>query len=244
MHTHSSSSGQAGNIRPVFALAVFGIFLLVGVGIPMCSKDKTPPASASSLAQVERAMQGTPNYSVLVADAKQDSQFWSNYGLQYGIEQNGTVGLTDWFGVSKEEYDKLAPKKGMTVLSYQDGQRNATDMPPGYQYVGDERYGQWERDSSGNSFWVFYGQYRLLSDLFGFGMGGRMYRNEWDGYRRTGSAPPPPPPGRAAERDNFYSKRMKQEAKTNTAFASRVNQRVGRTSASAGARSRGSSSGK
>jgi hypothetical protein len=43
--------------------------------------------------------------------------------------------------------------------------------PPGYRYVGDSRYGKWEKNSSGQPFWVFYGQYALLRDL--------LWRNQY-----------------------------------------------------------------
>ena len=32
--------------------------------------------------------------------------------------------------------------------------------------VGNPRYGQWQRNSSGQSFWAFYGQYALMRSLF------------------------------------------------------------------------------
>ena len=37
--------------------------------------------------------------------------------------------------------------------------------PPGYSYIGNPQYGEWRR-SGGQSFWVFYGQYALMRDLF------------------------------------------------------------------------------
>lgn len=36
----------------------------------------------------------------------------------------------------------------------------------GSHMVGNPRYGQWQRNSSGQSFWAFYGQYALMRSLF------------------------------------------------------------------------------
>ncbi len=36
----------------------------------------------------------------------------------------------------------------------------------GSHLVGNSRYGEWRRGGSGNSFWVFYGQYSLMRNLF------------------------------------------------------------------------------
>lgn len=242
METLHASPHRAGFVKPVVALVIFGLFL-VG-GLCTMSTSNRSSSKASSLAQIERAMQGVPSYSVTVADASKSGNFLSSYGLQYAIEQQGEVALTDWFSVDEQEYNAFAPKRGMTVLTYKDGVRNATVAPPGYQHVGDPQYGSWERDSSGNSFWVFYGQYRLMSDMMGMALGGRMSQNDYNNYRRTSTTPPPPPPGKAQERNNFYNSRMKREAAANTAFASRVNQRIGRTAASTSTRSRGASAGK
>jgi hypothetical protein len=53
----------------------------------------------------------------------------------------------------------------------------------GSYLVGNPSYGRWNSDSGGRSFWVFYGQYRLFSDVL-FGRGyhrGPIYYNGWYG---------------------------------------------------------------
>ena len=42
---------------------------------------------------------------------------------------------------------------------------------------GSNQYGEWRRDSSGNSFWFYYSMYRILGD---FGPGRYGY-NDWYG---------------------------------------------------------------
>ena len=55
----------------------------------------------------------------------------------------------------------------------------AKDYGAGSQLVGNPSYGEWRTNSSGASFWAFYGQYRLLSDLWR----GPVYYNSWAGNR-------------------------------------------------------------
>lgn len=53
---------------------------------------------------------------------------------------------------------------------------NGTD--PGAYLVGNPSYGYWNNSSS-NNFWVWYGGYRMLGDLFG----GPHYYHRWHNYR-------------------------------------------------------------
>jgi len=57
---------------------------------------------------------------------------------------------------------------------------NAADGGAGSQLVGNPNYGQWQTNSSGNSFWAWYGQYALISSLFG---GRQHYYGGWAGRR-------------------------------------------------------------
>ena len=43
---------------------------------------------------------------------------------------------------------------------------NSTENYPGEQLVGNPQYGQWQTNSSGSSFWAWYGAYRLFGDMF------------------------------------------------------------------------------
>ena len=67
--------------------------------------------------------------------------------------------------------------------------------PPGMAYVGNDRYGEWKKDDTGNSFWSWYGKYALFSHLFFFppsyfGYGGwnswnNTYRNRQPYFGKT-----------------------------------------------------------
>ena len=54
---------------------------------------------------------------------------------------------------------------------------DAEDFGPGSQLVGNPQYGGWQTNSSGNSFWHWYGQYAFFSSMFrspiGYGSWGR-----------------------------------------------------------------------
>jgi len=64
------------------------------------------------------------------------------------------------------------------------GETTDKSMPPTQHLVGNPRYGSW--GGSGGNLWVWYGQYRLFSDVLGWGSGYRYNRDSW--YRsRSGS---------------------------------------------------------
>jgi hypothetical protein len=65
------------------------------------------------------------------------------------------------------------------------GETSDKTMPPTQHLVGNPAYGSWQR-GSGGGFWVWYGQYRLFSDVLGWNRGYRYNQNYW--YRsRSGS---------------------------------------------------------
>nr|VFK57494.1 MAG: hypothetical protein BECKTC1821F_GA0114240_101814 [Candidatus Kentron sp. TC] len=59
---------------------------------------------------------------------------------------------------------------------------------PGSYLVGNPEYGQWKTDSSGHSFWEWYGMYRMFTDVAGLLGGGfhrgPIYHNDWYGRSR------------------------------------------------------------
>lgn len=91
-------------------------------------------------------------------------------------------------GVYWDEGDELhADAIGMDIYSKGVGdfadQATEEAAPPGIAYVGDPTTGQWKTDSSGNSFWDFYGPYLLFSQLIG-GPNPYYYRNEYSTWNR------------------------------------------------------------
>ena len=147
-------------------------------------------ATQTPLERIEQQLDRYPEYSVVLQDMS-DAGF--GYAHQYrvvvGEAQDGSdepvyrETVLDWLDVDSGTYDRYRSSLGMVVLSKgSDGAVDRGEHPPGYQQVGDERYGQWRDDGGGRSFWEFYGQYALLSNLIG-GFGRPVYRDDWDGYR-------------------------------------------------------------
>jgi hypothetical protein len=228
-------------IRPFFSTVavVLAVLIVSGCG-------GAPP---SPLDEIGKALGDVPTYSVVLDDMKEEGSFSKSYYHKYRVVTEDGSRDTDWLVVSKEDYQRYLPFLGMTVYAKKDGKVSETAGPPGYEYVGDPRYGKWQSDSSGRSFWVFYGQYRLLSDLLS---PRPIYRNDYrtyTGYRSQGRPyyGPNKEYGTSGsytkqKKPNFYSRRMSREATKKASFSNRVNKRVGRTRSSY--RGRGGRAGK
>ena len=199
--------------------------------------------------EINKLLKGVPTYSIILADMNEEGNFLKSYYHKYQILTPEKTADTEWKRVSKEFYQQYLPFLGMTIYTKKDGKSGNETGPPGYQYVGDDRYGEWQRDSSGNSFWVFYGQYAMLSHLLG---GGPIYRRDYDQYQsyRSQGRPyygPNKEYGTSGsytqkQRPDFYSRRMSRQQSSSSSFGSKVDNRIGRTKSST--RSRSSSAGK
>ncbi|WP_286234981.1 hypothetical protein [Thalassotalea sediminis] len=58
---------------------------------------------------------------------------------------------------------------------------NAQDFGVGEQLVGNPNYGQWQTNSSGMSFWAWYGVYSLMDDIFDYKR--KRYYHQWGSNR-------------------------------------------------------------
>ncbi len=104
--------------------------------------------------------------------------------------------LGDPLNVLADLSDGMLPRVDAIAASASRRANNAADLGPGSQLVGNPHYGQWRGDSSGNSFWAWYGQYALLSSLmgrsrigYGAWAGGRDYSYYHDYGRRNYTSP-------------------------------------------------------
>ncbi len=193
---------------------------------------------------MKKDFRDVPSYSVILEDMEEKGTFFKSYYQKYRIVGGEQAWTTNWMKVPKDYYQRNENFLGMTLLSKKEGQHNTSVGPPGYNYVGNERYGKWQRDSSGNSFWAFYGKYALISHLLG---GSRVYRTDYNtyrDYRRQGR----PYYGRnkqygtngrltKSQKPNFYSRRAAKVRASKTSFSQRVNQRTGRVRSSYRSRS-------
>lgn len=122
----------------------------------------------------------------ILVDMKRDG---GKYWHKYKIIENGVERTTDWEEVTQSTYAAHQDHLGMAIYSKPEGKLSdeATTVatPPGYAYVGNPRYGQWEQ-RNGQSFWVFYGQYALMRDLlWGAGRYSPIGRDTYGSYRDT-----------------------------------------------------------
>lgn len=148
----------------------------------------------SPLDQIITTYLDTQNYSVILADMdyKEESDtYFHKYKIILEKKKNATesleddfdIKLTDWKKVSAITFEEHQKDLGMTVLSKKNGVLDKKSTPAGYNnYVGNKKYGTWQRQSNGSSFWAFYGQYHFMSSLF-YGSRHRYYRNDYDYYR-------------------------------------------------------------
>ncbi len=214
-----------GKYRFIAVLAILATFICYGCGKPR------PP-----LDEIRKDLRGLPNYSVILDDMKEEGTFFKDYFHKYRIITEEKTAKTDWRKVPEDYFRRNLPYLGMTIWVKKDGKESGSIGPPGYEYVGDRQYGRWNTDSSGRSFWVFYGQYRLLSDLLGRGP---IYRNHYNTYNthRSRNQPYYGPNkeygtnGSLTKRQkpNFYSRRMSTQRSKQASFSNRVKQRTGRT---------------
>jgi hypothetical protein len=241
----------------VLAIAALGLGLFMGESSTNLDKDP--------LQELIAKLKNVPTASIVLADMKEEGAFFPSYYHNYmvvyqavdpkkALEQNVPAireAEPQWREVSEKIYNDRKNLLGMTLYSKKDGQDNTAVAPAGYEYVGDPRYGRWETDSNGNRFWSFFGQYALLSMM----LGNRpvMYR-DYSGYRShqssnrgapwfgsggRGSTSKTKMGSSAATRQpsDFFQRRMSRSRSQSSSFASRVNNRIGRSSVSVRGRS-------
>ncbi|NOX36005.1 MAG: hypothetical protein GXO78_00560 [Calditrichaeota bacterium] len=221
-------------------------------------------ARFSPLEQLKEQYARYPEFTIILNDMKEEGNFFKDYYHQYKVIYAEPVAenpdslvyfteITDWYKVDRKTYEKYFNFLGMALLSKTpDGQIVDVQFPPGYQYVGNPRYGTWRTDAHGNSFWEFYGKYMFLSQMFGM-FTRPIYQSDWEDYRRY-TRQGRPYFGRGNEygtfgkitkkthRSFFERQQLKQQLKKQR-FADKVKQRVRRSKMS-GLRSRSGGFGK
>ena len=234
------------------------LFLLIVICLSVLSCSTTSPVN-----QLKQALDRFPEYSIILQDMKDDGNFFTTYYHRYKIVYAEAVAadedpiyrntITDWYEVDKEVYKENANFLGMAIAS-KTKESGISDVrhPPGYQYVGNSRYGNWRSDNRGGSFWEFYGKYAMLSSVMGM-FSRPVYRSGWNDYRRHQSQGRPYyGPNREygtsgsytkTHNKSFFQRRKQRDLARRTRFSDRVGQRVRRSSMS-GMRSRSSGFGK
>jgi hypothetical protein len=213
------------------ALIILGLsFALL---LPGCSQ--TPP-----LERFQAQLASAPEYSIILEDMQEEGTFFTSYYHRYRIVQGDTERTTDWMEVSESDYRANENFLGMTLASKTADGVNTSPHPPGYDYVGNPQYGQWQTGSGGRSFWEFYGQYALMRDLLGMG-GGMFYRSDYNSYRSYRSQYPTRPyygstgreygtSGTVTQRTkpSFFRRRQARDTARRERFQQKVQRRVSR----------------
>ena len=169
-------------------------------------------------------MKDIPTYNVLLADMDIEDGFVSDtYKHKYKIITEKADGKikdkeTDWIEVSEDFFQQHINDLGMEILSKKDGKVSKSVSPAGYSnYVGNDKYGQWQQRSDGSSFWQFYGQYMFLSSMMNMAMMPRYgayndYHNNYRGRRAYYGS-------QSAGGVTQYGSRSASSANSNTNFA-------------------------
>ena len=104
--------------------------------------------------------------------------------------------LADPLNVLADLTDGKLPRVDAAPASASRSANSASNFGPGSQLVGNPNYGHWQTNSSGTSFWVWYGQFALMRDLlggprigYGAWAGGRDYSYYHDYGRRNYTSP-------------------------------------------------------
>jgi hypothetical protein len=120
-----------------------------------------------------------------------NAEYWISdlpikYYHKYIILENEVKKETDWQEVSEEVYEAHDEDSGMEIVSkpygFYEEEKLTQASPVGLSKVGNEKYGAWKTDASGNSFWDWYVQYRFYNAIFGLNQ--PYYRDEWNSWNR------------------------------------------------------------
>ncbi len=219
------------NFRGSFLFTVSAILILLcGCG--------SNSGSGQPLEKIKTSLKNAPDYSIILEDMKQEGNFIPEYFHKYCVIQGDQQYKTGWMEISEKDYRLNESFLGMTLVAKKDGEAISGALPPGYQHVGDQRYGHWQNDHRGGTFWEFYGKYALFSALLG-GVNRPIYRRDYDSYKQSRRRNAPYF-GRNNEygtngtltkknRPDFYSRYNKREQMKKTSFKNKVAKRVGRT---------------
>ncbi|PWJ44532.1 hypothetical protein [Sediminitomix flava] len=234
-----------------------------------CSSDRMVKSPVDELV---RTMDQEKNFTIVLYDMDIEGSIFETYKHKYKIltpkptgeevqvvKDNGDtlmvakdtmmVSYTDWYEVDEKFFNLHSSDMGMEIAHKRDGVLKKEVAPAGYsQYVGNKNYGEWRTDSSGNSFWHFYGQYMFMRSMFNlatFPIYASMY-NDYGRYRsmgrpyyggvdtRTGNARYGTYSSTTAKMNPSFSNKMA----SNSSFSQKVSSKVSKSSSAAKAGSR------
>ena len=132
-------------------------------------------------------------YSVILQDMRPEG-FYHQYRVVVGHPdaESGEVvhreTVLDWLRVGRRTYIRYQSHLGMVILSKgPDGVIDQQQHPPGYQQVGDERYGRWRDDGKRAVFLGVLRAVRPAEHAHGRLQPARSTGGDWDSYRDSRS---------------------------------------------------------
>lgn len=168
----------------ILTLALLGL-------LSSCGGSRSRSWQRNPVDDMVRDLSAEPIFSIILHDMDVQGNFVKTYLHKYKVvtldnDSIPQVETTGWEEVSEKFFFAHENDMGMEVASKaEDGTVSKISGPAGHaNYVGNPRYGEWRTDNSGNSFWSFYGKYRLMTDIFGWGSR-PIYRNDYYDYRNN-----------------------------------------------------------
>jgi hypothetical protein len=141
--------------------------------------------------KMDQGMSGYHSYYEFWVDGTETSTYH-----KYKIMEDGKITTTQWQTVDEkffwDNFDNLGMALATKPLGVFESETNKIAEPAGLALVaapvmvdgkptGSNQYGQWQTNNSGNSFFHYYGMYRMAGDLIGGGLYGY---NDYDHYSR------------------------------------------------------------
>ncbi|MFY0672893.1 MAG: DUF4178 domain-containing protein [Bacteroidia bacterium] len=163
----------------LFVIIIGLIFIFMGMS--RCSVNTGSSGSSTSseyklspIDELTKKYMDYESFSIILSDMDVQSSGWSkDYMHKYQVISSidslsdPIQSETNWLEVKESYFKENENNLGMELVGKKDGEINKTPAPAGYSsYVGNPRYGEWKTNSSGQSFWSFYGKYMFMSSMF------------------------------------------------------------------------------
>ena len=221
-------------MKPSYLTFLYILILLSGCG------QRDP------VVEMQNTLASAPDYTIILDDMNEEGSYFPKFYHRYRVVQGEREIKTGWVEVSEDVYRKYEPFLGMSLVSKTEADGvSKSPHPPGYQHVGNPTYGHW----GGSGFWVFYGQYAMMQNMMGYGMGRRVYRNEYNDYRNVRSQGRPyygmnkdyGTSGSLTKqtKPNFFKRKLRAQQRRQSSFAQKAKSRIGRSRSGFGGRGRG-----